>query len=247
MAAPIANQRQNIMKQILDRLEDPHRGMLREFAAAEDRDLDDPVVQETLVDAVGASTFTLHFGDLGEMGLVETIGKISRNDGETTITQPRFELTDRGRSLVSKYGPSFDPKQVQGEVEAEPEVRQNPDPIGREPDRLTDLSGSVDAFVENTESVVLREGVEHRPGDPRGTVEVTLNHEGLQEVIEFPAVNWHNSGLNHFFDQLHAAFGAGHDLDQREWGILQQQWIDMAEVIDPVEVEDAGDRADQIA
>lgn len=42
------------------------------------------------------------------------------------------------------------------------------DPIGREPDQLTDLSDTVDAFVQNTEKVVLHEGVEHRSGDPKG-------------------------------------------------------------------------------
>lgn len=233
MAAPIANQRQTVMMQLLDRLDDPHREILRCFAAGEDRDLDQPLLSSDIREAVGDSTFARYLSDLRELSLVTEIGEFVQSDGEKQATrQSRYQLTGRGRSLVSRHGPEFDPKQLQGEVDPEPEVRSNPEPVGRDPDSLTDLSGSVDAFVQNTETVVLHEGIEHRPGDPRGTVEITLNHEGLQEVIEIPAVRWHNSGLNHFFDELHAAFGAGHDLDQREWGILQARWIEMAEVVD---------------
>lgn len=233
MSAPIANQRnQSVMKQLLGQLDEPHKEMLQEFDAGEDRDLDQPVVQKTLVEAVGGSDFTMHFGDLGEMGLVEEIGHISNRDGKKVIRQPRYRLTDRGRHLVSRHGPEFDPKPDEAEIDVEPEVRESPDPIGREPDQLTDLSGSVDAFEENTEKVVLHEGVEHRSHDPKGTVVVTITYNDETATIKFPAVKWHNSGLDRLFEEVRQAFGFPPDLDQREWGILQQRWIDMAEVVD---------------
>ena len=244
MAAPIANQRsQSVMHQLLDQLDEPHREMLREFDAGEDRDLDDPVLQTDLVDATGASNFTMHFGDLGEMGLVSEIGKFAQQDGKTVISQPRYRLTDRGRHLVSSHGPEFDPKQLQGEVDVEPEVRESPEPIGREPDQLTDLSDSVDAFERNTDQVILHEGVEHRSADPKGTVEVTITYDGETTTINFPAVKWHNSGLDLLFEEVRNAFGFPPDLDQREWGLLQQRWIDMAEVVDHDEVD--GDNEDR--
>lgn len=233
MATPIANQRnQSVMVQLLDQLDEPHKEMLREFAADSDRDLADPLVQMDLVDATGASNFTMHFGDLGEMGLVSEIGEFAQRNGRTAIRQPRYRLTERGRHLVSSHGPEFDPKQFQGEIDVEPEVTESPDPIGREPDRLTDLSGSVDAFTENTEKVILHEGVEHRQGDPKGTVVVTLSYNGETATIKIPAVKWHNSGLDLLFEEVRHAFGFPPNLDQREWGILQQRWIDMAEEVD---------------
>lgn len=126
-----------------------------------------------------------------------------------------------------------------------PEVRENPNPIGREPDQLTDLSGSVDAFVENTEKVLLYEGVEHRQGDPKRTVVVSLSYDGETATIKFPAVNWHNFGLNYLFDEVHQAFGFPPNLDKREWGILQQRWIDMAEIIKADEENDETTKADR--
>ena len=69
MTAPIANQRsQSVLFQLLDQLDKPDREMLRQFDAADDRDLADPLVQMELIDAVGASNFTMHFGDLEEWG-----------------------------------------------------------------------------------------------------------------------------------------------------------------------------------
>lgn len=69
MAAPIANQRsQSVLFQLLDQLDKPDREMLRQFDAVDDRDLADPLVQMELVDAVGASNFTMHFGDLRRVG-----------------------------------------------------------------------------------------------------------------------------------------------------------------------------------
>lgn len=70
---------------------------------------------------------------------------------------------------------------------------------------------------------------------------MTLSHDDETATIEIPAVNWHNSGLNHFFDELHGAFGAGHDLDQRERGILQQRWIEIGEVVDYNEANENAD------
>lgn len=216
----------------MSRLDSTSATALRCFDAGEDRDLDDPLLQKPLVEAVGGSDFTLHFGDLGEMGLVEEIGRYSERNGENmVISQPRYRLTDRGRSLVSRHGPEFDPETLQGEVNVEPEVRTDPEPVGREPDQLADLSDSVDAFIENTEKVILYEGVEWRQGDPKGTVVVTLTYDGETATIKIPAINWHNSGLNYLFDEVHQAFGFPPNLDEREWGILQQRWIDMAEIV----------------
>lgn len=209
MAAPIANQRnRSVMVQLLQQLDEPHQEMLRCFSAADDRDLGDPLLQQELVDEVGASNFAMHFSDLGEMGLVEEIGQFAQRDRKKkVISQPRYQLTGRGRTLVSRHGPEFDPEAIEGEIDVEPEVREDPEPIGREPHQLTDLSGSVDAFIQNTEKVILHEGVEHRSADPKGTVEVTLTHADETATIKFPAVKWHNSGLDRLFEEVRNAFG----------------------------------------
>lgn len=98
------------------------------------------------------------------------------------------------------------------------EVWDQSDPIGREPDQLTDLSGSVGAFVANTEKVILHKGVEHRSADPKGTVVVTITYDEETATIKFPAVRWHNTGLDLFFDEVRQAFSLPPDLDKREWG-----------------------------
>lgn len=67
----------------------------------------------------GASNFTLHFGDLGEMGLVSEVGKFAERDGKTVISQPRYCLTDRGRHLVSSHGPEFDPTPDDTEIDVD--------------------------------------------------------------------------------------------------------------------------------
>lgn len=249
MSAPIANQRsRSVLDQLVEQLSEPHREMLREFDADEDRDLADPLIQQHLVERVGAANFTMHFGDLREMDLVEEVGRTAHKQGEKVIHYRRHTLTEKGKRLVSSHGPEFDPTPTEAEMEemgVEPTVTETPDPLGREPDHLTDLSDSVDAFIENTRKVILHEGVEHKQGDPKGTVVVTLSYDEETATIKFPAVRWHNTGLDLLFEEVRQAFSLPPDLDQREWGILQQRWIEMAEVVEHDEADDENADTDE--
>lgn len=67
---------------------------------------------------------------------------------------------------------------------------------------------------------------------------MTLTYDGETATIKFPAVRWHNTGLDLLFEEVRHAFGFPPDLDDREWGIFQQRWIDMAEVVDHDEEDD---------
>lgn len=65
-------------------------------------------------------------------------------------------------------------------------------------------------------------------------------------TINFPAVKWHNSGLDLFFDEIRQAFSYPPDIDQREWGMLQQRWINMAEIIEADETDEKSDEGDGV-
>ncbi|ADJ16675.1 hypothetical protein [Halalkalicoccus jeotgali] len=81
--------------------------------------------------------------------------------------------------------------------------------------------------------------------DPNGTVVVTLSYDGETATIKFPTVRWHNTGLDLLFEEVRKAFGYPPDLDESEWGILQQRWIDMAEVVDHADADDDLDKENE--
>ena len=57
-------------------------------------------------------------------------------------------------------------------------------------------------------------------------------------------MKWHNLELDLVFEKVRHTFGFPPDLDQREWGILQARWMDMAEVVDHAEADEESNADD---
>ena len=71
-----------------------------------------------------------------------------------------------------------------------------------------------------------------------------LTDEEETATIKFPAVKWHNSELDLLFEEVRPTFDFPPDLDQREWGILQARWMDMAEVVNHDEADEESNADD---
>ena len=81
-------------------------------------------------------------------------------------------------------------------------------------DDWTNLSEVADRLIEETTNVEFDDAVV-----------VTLQHEGAEIQIRFPVVRWLNTGREALFDQYYRKFGERLNIDERDWGILQERWL----------------------
>lgn len=155
---------------------------------------------------------------LQERDLLKEVGKVgTHNDAGERVVYRRLSLTEEGERVLSWTGRDESAEQDPVEPRTRPKRRE---PWHKRAE-WTALSEQVNRLVEETQSVAFDSDDEE--------IAVTLDRDGREATISFNKVAWFNTGHRKFHEEFHAAFNERNPIDEREFGILQARWVDMAE------------------
>lgn len=196
-------------------IEEPQRAILEALESAEKN-----IIRRVDLADVVEEAYPPHERSLIEKDLIEEVGKASTHNAEgERVVYRRLSLTEDGERILTWGSRESDPEAEPDPVE--PKTRRAKRRPWHKRAEWTDLSEQVTRLVEETQSVAFDTDAEE--------IVVTLDRDGREATISFNKVAWFNTGHRKFHEEFHAAFNERNPIDEREFGILQARWVDMAE------------------